>query len=289
MMNWDDLRVFLAIADTGSLSGAAKALSNNHSTIYRRLNALEDEIKVRLFDRRATGYALTPAGERMLQLARDADNAIHNIERELAGRDVSPSGVVRVTTPPNIARTIFPAAIKALRKSHPGILVEISVGDSDYDLNRREADLALRATTNPPEHLVGRRVAELSWWFFGSKTQKRKSPASAAAIKGKPLIGADASLMRLKAFRWLDDHYRDDIVARANDLSTMAALAGAGVGYALLPSDQTCREVQRLFEVKDFGGALWLLTHPDLRDVRRIKIVSDALAQAVRDAKISMH
>jgi DNA-binding transcriptional LysR family regulator len=287
MMNWDDLRVFLAIADTGSLSGAAKALSNNHSTIYRRLNALEDEMKVRMFDRRATGYALTPAGERMLQLARDADNAIHNIERELAGRDVSPSGVVRVTTPPNIARTIVPAAVRALRKSHPGILVEVSVGDSDYDLNRREADLALRATTNPPEHLVGRRVAELSWWFFGSKNEKRKQPARAEEIKGKPLIGADASLMRLKAFRWLDDHYRDDIVARANDLSTMAALAGAGVGYALLPSDQACREVQRLFEITEFGGALWLLTHPDLHEVRRIKIVSDALAQAVKEAKIS--
>jgi DNA-binding transcriptional LysR family regulator len=223
----------------------------------------------------------------MFHLARDADTTINSIERELAGRDLSPVGVVRITTAPNIARTIVPAAVKSLRKSHPGILVEISVGDSDYDLNRREADIALRATTNPPEYLVGRRVAELSWWFYRLKSGPKKHPSRPEDLRGKPLIGADASLLRLKAFRWLEENYRDDIVARANDLSTMSSLASAGVGYALLPSDQHEGEIKQLFKLPKFGGELWLLTHPDLRNVGRIKIVWDALASAVKETKIS--
>jgi len=279
-MNWNDLSVLLAIADSGSLAGAARSLGLNHSTVFRRLNALEADLNVRVFDRLATGYVLTPVGERMVELARDADTAVQTIERELAGQDLEPTGIVRLTTAPNIARTIVPDALKALRKTHPGIVVETLVGDSDYDLNRREADLALRATTRPPDHLVGRRVMQLRWWVCGPSTGRGRAPQSAGALGGFPLIGADEAMMRLDAFRWLERHYRDDIVARANDLSTMAALTIAGIGYSVLPSDQDNRRMKRLFGVPGIGGELWLLTHPDLRHVRRIRAVWDALADA---------
>ena len=181
-MNWNDLKVFLAIADSGSLSGAAAKLRHNHSTIFRRLNALEDDLDTRLFDRLPTGYALTPAGERMLELTHQADDAIQSIEREIAGRNVAPRGTVRITAAPNIARTIVPRALKALRKSHPLIVVETLVGDSDYDLNRREADIALRATNKPPGHLVGRKLTELDWWTCGA-TSSRKRPPGASALQ----------------------------------------------------------------------------------------------------------
>lgn len=283
-MNWNDLKVFLAIAEQGSLAGAARQLAFNHSTVFRRLNTLEQDLGVRLFERLPEGYVLTAAGERMQQLSRQADEVIQGIQRELAGQDVTTSGKVRVTTAPNIAQTIVPVALRALRDSHPGIVVEVSVGDSDYDLNRREADLALRATTRPPEHLIGKRVLSLSWWLCGSSADTGKSPRSVAQLKNTALIGADAALMRLAAFQWLESQFSSQIVARANDLSTIAALARAGVGFGLLPSDQTESGLRRLFRVPELSGELWLLTHPDLRKVQRIKEVWDALEAACHGA-----
>lgn len=279
-MNWNDLSIFLAIAEHASLAGAARDLRLNHSTVFRRLNALENDLDTRLFDRLPEGYVLTPAGERMRELARDADAAVQSIEIEIAGHDMEPRGVVRLTTAPNLARTIVPGAVRQLRDSHPGILIEVSVGDSDYDLNRREADLALRATTRPPEHLVGRKVADLSWSLYASTASRRSQPRSEAELADLPLIGADPAMMRLTAFQWLEDGHSEKIVARANDLSTMAALARARVGLALLPSDHCGHGLKRLFDVEGLSGELWLLSHPDLRNVRRIRVVWEALARA---------
>lgn len=280
-MNWNDLKVFMAIAEAGSLAGAARTLGQNHSTVFRRLNALESAVRTRLFDRLPTGYVLTPVGERMLELARRADDAIQTIDRDLAGRDLDPTGTVRLTTAPNLARTIVPTALKALRRSHPGITVEVAVGDSDYDLNRREADLALRATSHPPEHLVGRMVMSLDWWISGGQ---RSASLQKGDLAAADFIGAEQALMRLESFQWLEKHHGDRIVARANDLSTMAALAKAGVGLALLPSDQRERGLRQLHRVPGLTGELWLLTHPDLRNVRRIRAVWDALIEATGGA-----
>ena len=281
-MNWNDLRVFVAIAEEGTLAAAARRLGNNHSTVFRRLEALESSLEARLFDRLPTGYSLTPAGERVLELARPAADAVDAIQRDVAGRDLALSGPVRVTTAPNLARTIVPGAIAALRHEHPGIVVEISVGDSDYDLSRREADLALRATTAPPEHLIGQRVAAVDWWVCGAG-DAAALPANPDELARYDLIGADAALARLDALRWLEHGRRDNVVARASDLSTMAALARAGVGLAVLPADQPETGLTRAFRVPGLTGALWLLTHPDLRGVRRIRVVWDALVTAVRN------
>lgn len=285
-MNWNDLRTFLAIAESGTLAGAARRLGQNHSTVFRRLNALEEDMGVRLFERLPEGYVPTLAGERLMELAREADNAIQKIERELVGRDLAPSGKVRVTAAANIARTILPPVIADLGKRYPQIVVEVAVGDSDYDLNRREADIAVRATTAPPQHLIGRKLMDIDWWLCRKRSDRSKKPHSLEQLRNIKLIGADNALMRLQVFKWLEKQYGDNVVARANDLSTMAAMALAGVGYALLPSDQNEPGLERLLMIPDPKGALWLLTHPDLRNNTRVKVVWDALVEAsttVRD------
>ena len=280
-MNWNDLRVFLAIAESGSLAAAARQLSNNHSTMFRRLNALEADLGVRLFERFPSGYLLTSAGERMLELSRITDGTVQQIERELAGRDFSATGKVRLTTAPNISHTILPLAVKSLRKSHPQIVVEISVGDTEYDLNRREADIALRATTKPPEHLIGRRVMQMDWWVCCASNSRKPLVKSLADLQQEKFIGADPSMLRIDAFQWLEANYSDNIIARSNDLSTMAMLAVAGIGYAVLPSDQDVPGLKRLLQVPDSRGELWLLTHPDLRNVQRVKAVWEAVIGAI--------
>jgi len=280
-MNWDDLRVFLAVAENSSLAGAARQLKINHSTAFRRLNKLEAALAVRLFDRLAEGYLLTPAGERLLLHARDVESAVHRIGLEVAGQDLAPTGKVRVTAAANIARSLLPPVVKSLRAQYPGITLEVSIGDSDYDLNRREADIALRATLTPPEHLVGRKVMDLDWWLCGASAPAGPGPVHLADLKGRPVIGADAALMRLEAFQWLEAEFQETVVSRANDLSTMAALICADVGLGLLPSDQPEIGLQRLVRVPHLRGELWLLTHPDLRHARRVRVVWDAIFAAL--------
>ena len=279
-MNWNDARVFLAIAETGSLAGAAKRLGKNHSTVFRRLNALETSLNTRLFERQSSGYVTTPIGDRLLELSRDVEGMFQQIDREVAGRDLEPTGLVRLTTAPNIARTLMPSVVRDLQASHPGIVLEIAVGDADYNLSRREADIALRATRSPPLHLVGRKILDLSWWVCGASRSRRRTPANLDALKNHPLVGADAALMRLDAFQWLERHYADQIVARANDLSTMAAMTVAGVGLSVLPSDQREISLKHLLRVPNLDGELWLLTHPDLRRVARIRAVWDAVLRS---------
>lgn len=280
-MNWNDIKTFLAIAETGTLSAAASRLGNNHSTVFRRLNALEEDLDARLFERLPSGYALTTAGIRMLELARNMDNSVYTIERELAGRDLSPVGNVTITTAPNIARTILPSIIKKLRKSYPQISINILIGDIDYDMNRREADIALRATTKPPENLIGRKVMDIDWWLCTAASRRSKLPTKINDLKHQSLIGADQNLLRLSAFQWLEDNFKNNIISRANDLSTMAALTINDVGLSLLPSDQNEKGLRRLFKVPDIKGELWLLTHPDLRDVQRIRAVWDVLVREI--------
>lgn len=272
--------MFLAIAETGSLAGAAKRLGKNHSTVFRRLNALESSLSTRLFERQPSGYVTTPVGDRLLEMSRDIEAMFQQIDLEVSGRDLQPTGQVRLTTAPNIARTLVPTVVRELREAHPGIVLEIAVGDADYNLSRREADIALRATLNPPLHLVGRKILDLSWWICGAARTRRRPPATLDALMDYPLIGADRGLMRLDAFQWLEKHYSEQIVARANDLSTMAAMTLAGVGLSVLPSDQREASLKHLLRVPNLDGELWLLTHPDLRRVARVRAVWDAVLRS---------
>lgn len=279
-MNWNDLKVFLAITESGSLSGAAKQLAQNHSTVFRRLNALEESISVRLFDRSAGHYVLTPAGERMRELVRETDHSIQKIERELVGQDIAPSGKVRITSALSLAKSFLVPVVGELRKSYPGILVEIAVGDSDYDLNRREADIALRATNHPPQNLIGKKITELDWWICGAAIKNKQAFNSLEDIRQYDLIGADSDLIRLRSFQWLDKNLKPSIVCRSNDLSAIAELARAKIGLALLPADHVDNSLKKLFKVPDINEELWLLTHPDLRNVRRIRVVWDAIVKS---------
>ena len=117
----------------------------------------------------------------------------------------------------------------------------------------------------------------LDWWIHGARSGNAAVPSGVDELAGFPLIGADAAMLRVEAFQWLESTCADSIVARANDLTTMAELAATGLGLALLPSDQQSENLRRLFKVPHLKGELWLLTHPDLREVRRIRVVWDAL------------
>ncbi|MEN8196747.1 MAG: LysR family transcriptional regulator, partial [Pseudomonadota bacterium] len=168
-MDWDDLRFFLAVAHKGSIRAAAAALGVNHSTVSRRIDGFERKLGVRLFERLPTGYLVTPAGEDMMQSARRMEEEAAAIDRRVAGRDHRLSGPLRVTMPDSLAQKLLMPDIVAFSDRHPEIELELVISYVFADLNKREADVAIRMANDPPGHLVGRRVVRQAKAVYASR------------------------------------------------------------------------------------------------------------------------
>lgn len=290
MIDWNDIPYFLAVADSGTLSGAASKLTVNHSTVFRRINMLEDKLGVRLFDRLPDGYSLTDAGASVLNHARRAENSISSFERSIAGKDFRLSGEIRVAVTYSMAATFLAPCVAQFQTQQPGIKINVVVSDALHDLSRLDADIALRATTNPPEFLIGRKVYDLSWHVYASKQyiKKQRIPKSMRALQQHRLVGGDDSLLRLPALKWFHEHYPSkNFVCSASDLTTMSALCAQGLGITILPSHYFAPTLVKLFEVKPkFIDEVWILTHPDLRHVARIRVFNEFLFNFLKKQKI---
>ncbi|NRA85539.1 MAG: LysR family transcriptional regulator [Gammaproteobacteria bacterium] len=285
-MDWNSLKVFLAIAHRGSLSGAANDLVVNHSTIFRRLNAFEEKIGSKLFERINNRYELTALGHELLDLAQNIENSFDGIERHIVGKDFQPKGIVKITAPNNIAYRYLPRYISDFNVKYPEIRIELLVSNQEFNMTNRQADIAVRATSAPPEHLIGRQVSTFNWSVFGSKKYEDRFglPTNIAELINHSLIGATGAMSRLHAFIWQDKHFSYQIITRCDDLTAMSYFVESGQGLAFLPDDQCRPELIRLFSVQESKPSnLWLLTHPDLRNVERIKLVMQYLTKAFSD------
>ena len=282
----DDLRLIAAVAEAGSLTGAAKRLRLNHASAWRRLGALEGRLGVRLFDRDRRGYAATPAGEEAVAASRRVLGEMDGLERRLVGQDVRPSGIVRLTTTETMLDLLAPI-VAELRASHPGIVVELSTTNAFLTLTRREADIALRPAAEAPEGLVARRLGTVATAPYAARAYLARHPGRDATELD--WIAPDDSLSHLGSARWIDAHVAPErIVHRTGSLLGLAAMARAGIGVAALPcylvDDDP--ELARIGEpVPDMVTNLWLLTHPDLRRTARIRVVLDAMVEGLSVAR----
>jgi DNA-binding transcriptional LysR family regulator len=279
--NWDDLRVFLTVARTGNLSGAARSLGVNHSTVFRRIAGFEAALGVRLFERLPTGYVLTPAGEETLSIVERIEADVATLDRTVTGQDLRLSGTVRITAIDMVAFWLLPDHLARFRETYPGIEIELGVGNEALNLSRRETDIALRIGNTPPETLVGRRVGRLDFAIYGA-------PAYCAVRMNSDLaqqdwVGLDSAHAPLSRFF---EQFLPGVrpAVRSNSVACTVRLARAGLGLAILPcviADQKSGLI-RVAEVPDrFGLDLWLLTHEDLRHTARIRAVLDFLAMAL--------
>lgn len=290
---WDDLKLLLAIGRAGSLAGAARALKVNHSTVFRRLQSCETALGVRVFDRSDGGYRATAEGEQILAHAEAMDAQVQALERTVAGKDFRLAGTIRITAAANLVSAYVAPLLPLFHAQYPDIRVELLAGDRAYDLTRREADLALRATNSPPPYLVGRRVCTLPWWVFAASAPGvgAQLPTTMSELADFPLIGPEASLLRLPEFTWMQANFPESsFVARASDLDSIAALTRTGLGLSILPIDQRQPGLQALFPVDpEFSEGLWLLLHPDLRKLQRLTAFSDFLIEHLRkDARLTV-
>jgi DNA-binding transcriptional LysR family regulator len=281
-LDWNDLRIVLAIAREGSLSGAARRLRVTHSTVFRRLAVIERALGVRLFERFPDGYAATPAGEAAASLAQHLADEIGALERRLSGQDMRPSGSIRIAT----ADTIWPlvnAHLPAFRAAFPDIVPEVAISDAMANLTRREADIAIRPIPGPPENLIGRRIADIAHAVYASpKYLARKDTGDGHA---RYWIGLEDAVAPTVIGRWLRRHVRpDEMVLTVNALPALRDAACAGMGLVLLPcymgdSDDRLRRVDGV-PADTPRSALWLLTHNDLRRTARVRAAMDFFAEA---------
>ena len=281
--DWDNLRFVLAIADAGSLAGAARSLGVNHTTVLRRLAAFEEQLGVRLFERLPTGYVLTAGGEELIAAARSIDDTVTTLGRKLTGQDLRLSGTVRVTTTDTLMGSILPNILADFRTAHPGIGIEVALSNSMANLSRRDADVAIRPAKNPPESLVGRQVGKIAFAVYGSPDYMAKRQSADAAAH--QWVAPDDSLADTSVAAWMRAELRDsEIALRADSLLALRQAAAAGFGLAALPcylGDVSPGLVRVHPPIPAMETALWILTHEDLRHTARIRAFIDFVAGAL--------
>jgi DNA-binding transcriptional LysR family regulator len=287
--DWDDLRYFLAVARAGSLTGVAKALAVNHSTVLRRLAGLERRLDARLFDRFQSGYVMTEAGEELRKRLGGVAEQMESAQRRLAGLNEALSGTIRVTSTDTLVQGLLTPSLAEFRRRHPGIHLQMVINNSFLSLTQREADVAVRPTARPPENLVGRAVGVLQTAVYASETYLREmagrgiEPTEWAA---HDWVAPDEALSHLAQSRWVASHVpAERVVLRVDSLLAMfeAVRHGAGMGMLLCLLANGERNLVRVAAPDPaLDTPVWVLTHPDLRRVQRIKALTDHLFDALR-------
>ncbi len=279
-LSWDEFRLVKSIAEARSLAGAAQLLGVNHSTVFRRLAAVEAAVGARLFDRSRSGYEPTAAGQEMIVLAAAMAESVLEFERRVAGRDVKPTGELTVTAPEAIGQHFMPAIVAQFQALNPGIVVDLVLSDQPLDLSRRDADIAIRLTNDPPETLVGRRICTGRWSVYCRRDLIAEG--GAAPIDLAPFIGLSDASGAGPGRRWIETNVAPErLVAKANSAHCMLELALLGFGATLLPCFLGDRspELSRVgYLVPELDLGLWLLTHSDLRRSPRVRAFMDFAA-----------
>lgn len=286
-MDWNYLRTFHAVSETGSLARAAERLGISHATAFRHMKALETDLGARLFDKVQGRYSLTEAGAEILGHAQTVAAAFEDIERSSTGVDRQLKGRIRLTAPASFSCRYLPGLLEGFRKDYQDISVELLTSNEELNMSQRAAEVALRVTNSPPDHLIGRKLADIPWGFYASVNylERKGCPLHLADLGQHDLIGATGSLARRDGFAMIDREYRTRVVCRCDDLMAMAAFAAQGLGLALLPADVASQSVQRVLVLGDVpANQVWLLTHPDLRKVERVRALMQFLTPAIRNA-----
>jgi DNA-binding transcriptional LysR family regulator len=288
MLDWDDLRIFLAVGQHGSLNGAAKVLGFHRSTVLRRIDRLEKQIGQRLFDRSPDGVTLTAAGERLLP---HAENMADQTAGMLRVADVDhgrPAGAIRVGTTFNLAFGLLPRTLARFRVSFPEITVDLVATPDGYGpVHPDDIDIAFRTLetgTKGHDEMVGRQLGSLPVALYGSEKYFAEfpPPQQIEEIATHRIVTGGDNLSHIAAMRWLASKTGGlEPVYRASSMLLLLAAARDGVGVACLPRYLGDREtgLRRAIDLPaEVGAELWLLRHPHHRDTARMRAFSDFMS-----------
>jgi DNA-binding transcriptional LysR family regulator len=287
MIDWNDLRFFLAVARSGSTAAAARQLGVNQSTVVRRVAALEKGLGVRLFNKKRDGYRLTAEGAALLQEAAGVETSVQALIRRAAALDSALTGSLRVTTAEGMALGLVQQLLGEFHRRYPGIQVNLLVEDRYSDLRDGQAEVALRAGPPGDDSLVGRKLADFSWAVYGSHgyVERFGRPTAPDDLNGHRLVGFEGPIEDITAARWLREMApRGEIACRGNSVLGLLFAAQSGFGLALLPcqiGDVEAGLVRVIDAQPGLTGGLWILTHPDLHKRPKIRAFFDFMADEI--------
>ncbi|MEP2471588.1 MAG: LysR family transcriptional regulator [Paracoccaceae bacterium] len=272
--NWEDLRLVLAITQGQGLSGASRILSLHHATILRRLNAFEQRMGVVLFHRGARGYEPTEVGEELGRMALAIDQDVEDAYRRLAGQDLRLSGTIRLATSDFIAQSLLLPVLHSFRQRQPSIEIEVSVSPQFASLTKRDADVAFRAASTPPDNLVGRKIAKLGYGIYVHETLLNQFGMH-VGLEQLDWVGDDHSISHVTTNQWRMREFPNARVrTRFDSLISKFGAIRHGMGIGFLPHFLATTD-PHLVCLKSRPDKwtldLWLLTHPDLRQMDRVK------------------
>lgn len=284
-IRWDDLQIVLAIAEAGSLSGASRTLRISHATVFRRLTEMERRLGVTLFERSRNGYTPTMAGDNLTVSAKRVQSEINSAERRIIGQDLTLTGSLRITTTDTLFAGLLSPLLANFRQTYPTITLEVVISNQLHSLTRREADIAIRPTDKPPETLIGRKVSDIPLAVYGQKAlwQNTPLPLDPASLSTENWIGPDVHLGDTALEQWMKGK---NAAYRLDSMLGMQVAVRHGAGIAVLPCylGDGDEALIRLSEPIDaLMTQLWLLTHPDLRHVARVRAFMEAITKGLRE------
>lgn len=279
-MNWDDMKLFLAVARSGSVSGGARQLGVQHSTVSRRLRSLEEKLGARLIERKKSGYELTVAGENIKQSAIRIEREMLAVDETLLGKDTRLSGPLKVTAINNMASSVLMPMFAQFSETHPDVDLHIIVSNMDASLAEREADIAIRLTNSPTDTLIGKRMLTVASTIYGSREYLKK-------IKNKKVeakwIGVNCCVFHKTWTRQYCSHQSHNFYSDDTLLTLSAIKANLGISYLPCFLGDADPLLQRYCEPEpqhDLG--LWLLLHPDLKRTARVLAFRDHMMLCIQ-------
>lgn len=280
-LNWNDLRFVLAVARSQSLAGAARRLGVNESTVGRRVAEAEQRLGAGLFERSLGSFHPTEAGHAVVAGAERVELEVQAVEAAVSGADRLAAGTVRLTSVPIMVNRVLVPALPSLLREHPQLRVELIAEPRDLSLTKREADIALRlARPQKAVRAVARRIGRLDYAVYGP-SRKSRQPL--------PWITYEDRMADLPQWRWMAEQSdRDRSVpppVTVNDAEAVLQSIKTGLGKSLLPVAIADREpglVRLGSGPPNLSRELWLMVHPELRTLTRIRVVIDWLV-AVAD------
>lgn len=279
-MNWDDLRFFLALAREGTVSGAGRVLAVKHTTVARRISALEEQLGSRLFDRLPSGYAMTQVAENLYQHALSMEDVAQAADREVFGMDAQLSGTLKLTASYDIFTRLITPKLHQFTDQYPGINIELLSSTSLADLASRQADIALRLSPKPPEYLIGRKVLPLGHGVYASASYLKKKLDNEKLI----LWEHDRDMPE-----WVNDHFpKARVVARTSEIMTMMEVVKNNMGIARLPcyvadAEPSLRRLDVSLTPSNWG--VWVLNHVDLRSTARVRVCKEFLINIIEQQR----
>ncbi|MBA8878116.1 LysR family transcriptional regulator [Phyllobacterium myrsinacearum] len=285
-MNWDDVRIFLAVARAGQILGAAKRLGVNHATVARRLTALEDDINTKLLTRRTNGCELTHAGEEFLLSAERMEAEMLSARSALGDADVSISGSVRIGAPDGFGVSFLAPRIATLTARYPDLKIQLVPVPRSFSLSRREADIAITVDRPDQGRLVAKKLVDYTLCLYASRSYLAAHPAPRTVedLSGHRLVGYVDDLVISPSLNYAPEITRDwrptfEISSAIGQVEAVKAGAGIGILHTFIAREHP--DLVPVLPERTIQRSYWLAYHESVRTLRRITAVSSFISDLV--------